>query len=121
MAITVKDILAKKAKTNKEPKTVKLYIDSIDAEITIQEPDRNVLQNMIKKATDGDKDADAYAVLECCIQPNLRQELKGMGKSYVDAVYDVFSYQEIVLISGEIFKLSEFGKGVRKLDDEVGN
>jgi hypothetical protein len=123
--LTIADILKRKdALKNKNNKTARLYVDSLESEIVIKAPDRQLAFELISKAQSGDNTADVCAVYECVIEPNLKsKELQeGFGVfSPTDIVDVIFDAGEIASISDHILKLAGFGKGVQKVDDELKN
>lgn len=123
--LSIAEILKRKdALKNKSNKTARLYIDSLDAEIVIKAPDREFAFELIQKAQAGDVKADAYAVYECVIEPNLkdRKLQEGLGVfAPIDVVDAIFDAGEVASISGHILQLAGFGNGVKKMDDELKN
>ncbi len=98
---------AKKTKATKE-----LYISSIDATITIEEPDGALCRDAADmEAGDGDK----YICYECIKEPNLKskevQDAFGCAEP-MDIVEVLFKPGEIPQIAMECMKLAGFAGGV---------
>lgn len=123
--VSIAELLKRKDELkNNKAKTANLYIESLDAEIVIKAPDRQLAFELLSKAQSGDNTADAYAVLQCVIEPNLKDPSlqEGLGAlSPIDVVDALFNAGEIASISSHILQLSGFGGGVRKVDDELKN
>lgn len=123
--ISIAELLQRKDQLKKKSnKTANLYIDSLDSEIVIKAPDRQLAFELISKAQAGDQTADAFAVLQCVIEPNLKDSSlqEGLGVlSPLDVVDALFSPGEVAAISSHILKLSGFGNGVKQVDEEVKN
>jgi hypothetical protein len=123
--ISIAELLKRKDELKKSHnKTARLFIDSLESEIVIKAPDRQLAFELIAKAQAGDDTADAYAVLQCVIEPNLKDPSlqEGLGvMSPLDVVDALFSAGEIAAISGHILQLSGFGSGVKRVDDEIKN
>jgi len=102
---------AQRIRDNKVRKTERLYVPSLDQEITIQSllyPEI-VECTEIEDANDPNK-ADKYTIYLSVVEPNLKDvavELKNNGdiKEYTEIV-DMFSMSEISEIAMEIMKLS---------------
>lgn len=90
-----KDALIEGKKT---PKTKDLYIESLDAVITIKQPDRDTVSDT--QAIDNGGLSDRYLVYECCLTPNLKD-------SQLQSAYGCAEPDEIV---DKIFELGELGK-----------
>lgn len=98
---------AKKIKSTKE-----LYIASIDATITIEEPDSALCRDAMGM---DDSDADKYMCYECIKEPNLKskdvQEAFGCAEP-MDIVEAIFKPGEIPQIAVACLKLAGFAGGV---------
>ncbi|WP_144940118.1 phage tail assembly chaperone [Paenibacillus sp. 32O-W] len=125
--MTVKDLLAKKDQLKqKKARTQTLYVESLDAEIVIQEPSRSVALEALSMVHDDEKSemADIHVVYNCVIEPNLKEpELqKAFGCAEpTDIVSMVFRAGEISSISGHALQLAGYSKGVRAIDKELKN
>jgi hypothetical protein len=123
--LSIAEILKRKDELkNKVNKTARLYIDSLESEIVIKAPDRQLAFELIAKAQAGDDKADLHAVYECCIEPNLKsKELQeGLGVfAPIDVVDAIFDAGEVASISGHILQLAGFGQGVQKVVDDLKN
>lgn len=125
--LTISDLLAQKEQLkNKQQRRQMLYIESLDAEITIQEPSRAIALEGIGMAQDpstSDK-ADVYIVYHCVVEPNLKDA--ELQKSFgcvepTDIVEMIFRPGEIAAISGHVLQLAGYGNGVSKADEELKN
>lgn len=125
--LTISDLLAKKEQLKKKKsRTETLYVESLDAEIVIQEPSRGLALEALEMAQDPTRSdlADIHMVYHCVIEPNLKDsELqKGFGCTEpTDIVSMIFRPGEIGAISGHAMQLAGFGEGVRKIDKELKN
>lgn len=125
--LTIADLLAKKEKLKQgNRRTANLYIESLDGEITIQEPERSVAIEALAMAQDDSRSemADPYIVYHCVIQPDLKDQQ--LQKEFgcvepTDIVGILFRPGEIAAISGHALKLAGFGEGVRKVDRDIKN
>ncbi len=125
--LTIKDLLAQKEqlKKKKELRTQELYIESLDADITIQEPSRALALEALEMAQEGKSDeADVYIVYHCVIEPDLKD--KELQKEFgcvepTDIVTMIFRPGEISAISGFALQLAGYGQGVRKVDRDLKN
>jgi hypothetical protein len=125
--LTIKDLLAQKAQLKqKKQRTQTLYVESLDAEIVIQEPSRALALEALEMAQDdmqSDK-ADPYLVYQCVVEPNLKdpQLQKEFGcVEPTDIVSMIFRSGEIGAISGHALQLAGFGQGVKKVDADLKN
>jgi hypothetical protein len=125
--LTIADLLAEKEKLKRgKRRTANLYIESLDGEITIQEPDRSIAIEALTMAQDDSRSqmADPYIVYHCVVQPDLKdaQLQKEFGcVEPTDIVGILFRPGEIAAISGHALKLAGFGEGVRKVDRDIKN
>jgi hypothetical protein len=123
--ISIAEILEKKDKLKqKKAKTARLYVDSLESEIVIKVPDRKLAFELISMAQEGNEKADAKAVYECVVEPDLKskQLQEGFGVfEPMDVIDELFTAGEVGSISGHILQLAGFGQGVRKVDDDLKN
>ncbi len=124
--LTIKDLIAQKEKLKKkERRTQDLYVESLDANITIQEPSRDVAIEGMEMAQEGKSDeADVYIVYHTVIEPNLKDpELqKEFGcVEPTDIVLPLFRSGEIASIAGHALQLAGYGQGVKKVDRDLKN
>ncbi|MDT3415597.1 hypothetical protein QO009_001455 [Brevibacillus aydinogluensis] len=125
--LTIADLLSEKEKLKRgKRRTANLYIESLDGEITIQEPDRSIAIEALTMAQDDSRSqmADPYIVYHCVVQPDLKdaQLQKEFGcVEPTDIVGILFRPGEIAAISGHALKLAGFGEGVRKVDRDIKN
>ncbi len=103
---------AQRLDDKKVMKKARLYIPSLDEEITIRGLNRKeVIECMNVEDTDTDPDrSDNYTIYLAMVEPNLKEiakELKDAGKiiEYTD-VCNIFEMYERVSIAQEIMKLS---------------
>jgi len=125
--LTIADLLKQKDQLKKkEARKTSLYIDSLDAEITIQEPNRSLCIETLEMVQDEARSemADPYLVYHSVIEPNLKdsklQEEFGCVQP-TDIVEMLFRPGEISAISGHALQLAGFKDGVRKVDEELKN
>jgi hypothetical protein len=125
--LTIQELMAQKESLKKkEKRTERLYIESLGAEIVIQEPSRALALEGLEMAQDdmrSDK-ADPYLVYNCVIEPNLKdpelQKAFGCAEP-IDIADIIFLPGEVSAISGNILRLAGYGKGVTKVDKELKN
>ncbi|NBI30908.1 phage tail assembly chaperone [Chengkuizengella marina] len=125
--LTLADLLTKKEQLKKKKKrTMALYIESLDAEIVIEEPSRAFAMEAIEMAQDQTRSdqADAHVVYNCVIEPNLKD--KDLQKQFecvepTDIVDIIFRSGEVSAISGHVLELAGYGQGVQKVDKELKN
>jgi hypothetical protein len=102
-----------------------LYVESLDAEIVIQEPSRSLAIEGLEMTQDAatSEQADLHLVYHCVIEPNLKDA--ELQKAYccaepTDIVAALFLPGEIGAISGFALQLAGYGgKGVTKVDAEL--
>jgi len=125
--LTITDLIAQKDKLKKKKqRQMTLRIESLDAEIVIQEPSRAFALEALEMAqsdTDSDK-ADAHVVYHSVVEPNLKdpelQKKFGCAEP-IDIVDMIFRPGEVSAISGHALELAGFGKSVKKVDHELKN
>lgn len=125
--LTIADLLAQKENLKKKKKrTLTLYVESLDAEIVIQEPSRALALEAIEMAQDDSRSdiADPHLLYHTVIEPNLKdaelQKAFGCAEP-MDIVDMIFRPGEIGSIAGHALQLAGYGKGVRKIDEEIKN
>jgi hypothetical protein len=125
--MTIADLIAQKEQLKKgKSRTQTLYIESLDAEITIEEPSRAIVLEALEMGQDDTRSdmADVYVVYHCVIEPNLKdarlQKEFGCAEP-TDIVGMIFRAGEIGAISGHALQLAGYGQGVKKVDDDIKN
>lgn len=96
-----------------------LYVKSLDGIITVEKPDRALCVD----ALDMD-DGDAYLVLECVVEPKLKESelLQAYGcVEPLEVVEKIFEPGEISLISQELVKMAGYGDDIVKVVDDLKN
>lgn len=125
--ISITDLLARKDQLKKKKQaTETLYIESLDANITIKEPSRQFCVEaleMVQDPTRSDK-ADAHVVYNCVAEPNLKD--KELQREFgcvepTDIVDILFKPGEVAAISGYCLQMAGYGKGLKKVDAELKN
>ena len=117
--LTLKELVRRKEQvleSKKKKKTRDLYIKSLDAVITIEEPDAALARD----AQEMDEKGDNYIVYSCVIEPCLKS--KELQEAYecvepMDIVEKVFAAGEIPQIAIECIKLAGFIDGVKVVED----
>jgi len=125
--LTVADLIAQKDQLkNKKQRTQPLFVESLDSEIVIREPDPAVAIEAVEMAQDPEKSslADAYVVYHTVVEPNLKdgelQKAYGCAEP-TDIVKYIFRPGEITAISGHALQLAGYGSGVRKINQDLKN
>lgn len=96
-----------------------LYVKSLDGIITVEKPDRALCVDALDM-----EDGDAYLVLECVVEPNLKepQLLQAYGcVEPLEVVEKIFDPGEISLISQELVKMAGYGDDIVKVVDDLKN
>jgi len=125
--LTVAELLAKKEQLKQRKKrTQTIYVESLDAEIVIQEPSHAIALESLEMAHDpGNNDrADIHVVYHCVVEPNLKDaelQIEFGCAEPTDIVGKVFLPGEIAAISGHALQLAGYGTSVRKVDDDLKN
>ena len=116
--LTLAELLKRKEQmleAKKTKKTRDLYIESIDAAITIEEPSGALCRDAAEM---GAEDSDKYMCFECIKEPNLKskeaQEAFGCAEP-MDIVEVIFAPGEIQQISVECMKLAGYMGGVEAI------
>ncbi len=101
----------KRLEDKKERKTAKLYVPSLEEEITIQSLHRTEILEVLNMDENSDGEAsDNFGLYKSVIQPNLKEvakEMKNNGQiiEYTE-VCNIFDTHEKNSILSEVFKLS---------------
>ena len=118
--LTLEELMRRKVQmleSKKKKRTAELYIESLDAVITIEEPSRE----LVIDAQAMDDDADRYVVYESVKEPDLHDEtlLKEFGVAEPMEITDiVFLPGEVTRIAMECMALAGFSDGsVKKIGD----
>lgn len=116
--MTLDELLKRKEQiiaSRKVKKRKDLYIESIDAVITIEEPTAALYRDAVEMDPE---DADKYMCFECIKEPNLKskevQEAFGCAVP-MDIVDMIFLPGEIAQISVECIRLAGYGVGVKEV------
>lgn len=123
--LTIATLLQNKEKLkNRKPKVQSLYIESLDAEIIIQEPEGAIALESLEMAQNDAEMADIYMVYNSVIEPNLKDSQLHSEfecKEPTDIVKMIFRAGEITAISGHVLNLAGYGSGVKTVDEELKN
>jgi hypothetical protein len=122
--ITIASLLEKKEQIKKRSNsTKKLYIESLNGEITIKEPSRELCAESLEMSHNGDSArADAHMTYNCVVEPNLKdaQLQKEFGCAEPSEIVDIiFKAGEVAAISGHCLEMAGFATGVKVLDGEI--
>lgn len=125
--LTITDLIAQKDQLKqKKARREALHIESLDAEIVIQEPSRALAVEALEMVHDDmrSEKADPHLVYQCVVEPNLKDP--ELQKAYgcvepIDIVEMIFRPGEIAAIAGHILQLSGYGSGVKKVDADLKN
>lgn len=126
-SISITELLAKKEQLKKKNQATEvLYIESLEANITIKEPSRQFCVETLEMAQDSTRSdkADAHVVYHCVSEPNLKD--KDLQKEFgctepTDIVDMIFKPGEVAAISGYCLQLAGYGSGLKKVDKELKN
>src|SRR5699024_12642399 len=103
--LTLKHLIENKDKITKEKKeTQELYVEELDATITIEKPERSLVLDALELAQDENHDGngDDFLVYNIVKEPNLKDE--ELQKAYgcvepSDVVHEIFSVGTITSIA----------------------
>lgn len=116
--VTITKLIAEADKLkNKRKETKELYVKSLGGTILIEEPKQSLCLDALDMGPGGDE----YLVMECVIEPNLKD--KGLMQAYgcktpLEVIPVLFKPGEIATISKEIVALAGYGgDSVQALDD----
>lgn len=121
--LTVTSLLKDKEKFQvKENITEELYLNRLDASITIKKPERSLCLEAFEMTNDNNqmKNADPFVVYNIVVEPNLKdpQLQKEFGcVEPTDIVSKIFESGEIASIAIFGFKLAGYDNGVDKVTD----
>lgn len=118
--LTIKELIKRKAelKSNRDNKKKQtLHIASLDAHITIEQPDKSLVMDAMEMAGDG---GDEYTTYECVIEPNLKSaELHkefGVENDPIKIVDAIFEPGEVSRIAQACINLSGYGNSVKVVE-----
>lgn len=121
--ITIEDILKRKDfYKNKKVETKELYIRSIDSNIVIKKPDKELMYDVSDMSDKGnDKDADNYLVYESIVEPNLKdpklqEAFKDSIENPMDILFEIFDPMEVSGIASQIVIFAGLN-GVKEIED----
>jgi len=119
--ISLQDLLARAAEIkDRKPKQVELYIESLGANIVIEEPSRDLCLDAMDMVDGG----DAYLVANVVISPKINNdELRAAFDAVtpIDLAEKLFKPGELSFIGAEALKLAGYGKDSVKMVDEIKN
>ncbi|UED78052.1 hypothetical protein [Brevibacillus sp. DP1.3A] len=125
--ITIADLIAQKERIKKrKAKTMTLYVESLDGEIIVQEPEKSISVEALTMVQDDTRSemADTFLAYHCVIEPNLKdvslQQAYGCAEP-TDIVNMIFRQGEISAIGGHALQLAGYATGVRKVETELKN
>ncbi len=123
--LTIKELLAKKEEMkSRKVQEADLYIESLDAEITIIAPLQTLILEAQEESEKDNSRGDEYIVFHCVKEPYLKdkalQEAYGCAEP-LDIVSKIFLPGEISGIASEIIKLAGFGTGISKVGKAIKN
>ncbi|MFD3271521.1 hypothetical protein ACE3MS_15485 [Paenibacillus dendritiformis] len=125
--LTITDLLARKEQLKKKKvRKQTLLVESLDAEIVIQEPSRAIVTEALEMSQDSTRSemADIHVVYHSVVEPNLKdkelQDAFGCVEP-TDIVKFIFRDGEIGMISGLAVQLAGYGQGISKVDREIKN
>ena len=124
--ITIKDLLARKEQLkNKKPERVTLFVESLDGNITIEQPTGEFcIETQEMAQLEGSAKADIHAVYNCMVEPNLKdpqlQKEFGCATGH-ELVELLFKPGEIQAISGYCLEVAGYGNGLKKVTDDLKN
>lgn len=121
--LTITELIKNKEKITKgKPKTQDLYVDELDAVITIEKPERSLVLESIELAEDENYDGngDEFLVYNIVVDPDLKDP--ELQKAYecvepTDIVKKIFDPGTITSIAQEGMKLAGYTSKVTPVDD----
>ena len=119
--ISISDLIKKKESILKrEKKKVEVYVEDLDANIVIVEPNRGQVTDMMDRSENGNE----FIIAECIEAPNLRDPelMKAYNvKTPVDLVKKLFKHSTIATLSEKIVSIGGYdGSGI-KVVEEIKN
>lgn len=121
--LTITDLINKKEQlTAKKKSTKELYIEQLDATVTIETPDRSLVLEAIEMGQDEniESNGDDFLVYNIVTEPNLKDtELQKIYecKEPIDIVTKIFDIGTVSGIAQEAMKLAGFTSRVTPVDD----
>lgn len=121
--LTVTELLKQKEKYQvKDDVKEELYIERLEATITVKKPNRSLCLEVMQMSQDDNQatKADVFLVYNIVVEPNLKdaQLQKEFGcVEPTDIVEKIFEAGEVAHISQEGLDLAGFAKGVTKVKD----
>lgn len=121
--LTITDLLERKEQlVSKKKKTKELYLDQLDATITIEEPERSMVVDTIELGNEEnfDGNADDYMVYNIVVDPNLKDT--DLQKAYdckepMDIVSRIFDIGTVTGIAKAGMALAGYNSTVTPVDD----
>jgi len=123
--LTIKELMAQKEQLkNKKTETVDLYVDCLDAEITVVIPTASLILEAQSQGEVNKTRADYYLIFNSVKEPNLKdaelQNAYGCVEP-LDIVENIFLPGEVSAIAGAIMDLAGYGTSVSKVGKEIKN
>lgn len=123
--LTLNDLISKKEqlnRNNKEKKKQELYLEQLDAIVTIEEPDIALVSESGELASDKNYEgnSDDYLVYNILVDPNLKDP--ELQKAYdctepTDIVSAIFDIGTVAGIAKEGLRLAGFESQVKQVDE----
>lgn len=117
--ITVKDLISKKEEIkNRKNETTELFVKSLEGNITIKKPDRQLCLEAIEM--EDTQRADIFVVYNCVVEPDLRNGDLAKAFDLVEPdeiVAAIFEPGEITNISKECLKFAGYLDSVEVIKD----
>lgn len=116
--LTLKQLIDDKEKlAGKKAKTKDVYVEELDAVVTIETPSRKLIMESMEI---GESGADEFLVYNCIVEPNLRD--KDLQKTYecaepVDIVEKVFNIGSVKGIAEQALSMAGFDSKVTAVEE----
>lgn len=121
--LTIADLIAKKEQlVKKKKKTENLYLEALDSTVTIEEPERSLVLEMLEMANDdsSESSSDDFLVYNIMLEPNLKdkklQEEFGCVEP-TDIVSKIFDVGTVSGIAMAAMELAGYNSKVSTVDE----
>lgn len=121
--LTINDLIKNKEEiAKKKTQTKELYVEELDATVTIERPDRSLIMDSmdIAENKNSDSNGDDFIVYNIVTEPNLKDDelQKAFNcKEPMDIVYSIFGPGSVTSIAMQGMELAGYNSKVTPVDD----